>query len=248
MSLVGIETLWAIRSAALASPHPNADRTFCPSDGVWSTEWHYCPPVSADPSTLAEPLRTALAGLMQEAAQRGATVTVVSARRSRDQQIALRRANCGPTDDDIYRKPSMQCTPPTAVPGTSEHEKGRAVDLGGDLDVVAQLAPKYGLVATVPGEPWHYEHQSTARGGAPELEIGPGVSPGALIGAGVNLGANVVGGVAGGVAGGLESLGNLASAVTSARFWLRVLAVLAGGALIAVGFVGLGLDLRGGAA
>jgi len=48
--------------------------------------------------------------------------------RSADQQIATRRNNCGPTNYDIYEKPSSQCSPPTARPGRSQHEQGLAID------------------------------------------------------------------------------------------------------------------------
>ena len=46
-----------------------------------------------------------------------------------DRQIELRRQNCGPTHEDIYEKPSRECTPPTARPGRSMHERGLAVDV-----------------------------------------------------------------------------------------------------------------------
>ena len=44
------------------------------------------------------------------------------------QQIALRRAHCGSSDYAIYQAPSSACSPPTARPGTSMHEKGLAID------------------------------------------------------------------------------------------------------------------------
>lgn len=44
-----------------------------------------------------------------------------------------------------------------APPGHSNHEKGIAVDLGGDLDLAAKLAPQFGLYAPMSWEPWHYE-------------------------------------------------------------------------------------------
>ena len=48
--------------------------------------------------------------------------------RTREEQIALRKKYCGPTDFDIFEKPSSQCTPQVARPGTSNHEKGLAID------------------------------------------------------------------------------------------------------------------------
>lgn len=44
-----------------------------------------------------------------------------------------------------------------APPGHSNHEKGIAVDLGGDLALAAQLAPQFGLYAPMSWEPWHFE-------------------------------------------------------------------------------------------
>lgn len=81
-------------------------------------------------------------------------VTITSGFRTRAQQIQARKDNGCP---DIYDAPSSACKVPTARPGESQHEKGLAVDFGGDLALVAQLAPQYGLRATVKGEPWHYE-------------------------------------------------------------------------------------------
>lgn len=48
-----------------------------------------------------------------------------------------------------------------AQPGDSNHEKGAAVDLGGDLSVIQQLAPQFGLAAPMAWEPWHLEMGST---------------------------------------------------------------------------------------
>ncbi len=48
--------------------------------------------------------------------------------RSTESQIALRRAHCGPTYYDIWLKPAGACSPPTAIPGRSLHEQGRAID------------------------------------------------------------------------------------------------------------------------
>lgn len=44
-----------------------------------------------------------------------------------------------------------------APPGRSNHEKGNAVDFGGDLKLVARLAPGLGLHQPLSNEPWHYE-------------------------------------------------------------------------------------------
>jgi peptidoglycan hydrolase-like protein with peptidoglycan-binding domain len=87
--------------------------------------------------------------------------------RTRDQQIALRIAHCGGnTHYNIYEKPSSQCSPPTAPPGYSNHEKGLAIDFtynGQGIEThsnpgyiwLANNAEKYGLY-NLPSEPWHW--------------------------------------------------------------------------------------------
>lgn len=82
--------------------------------------------------------------------------------RSSSQQIALRAANCSPTEAD----PSVvACRPQTAPPGTSRHERGLAFDFTVDGSVLragspafawlTQNAESYGL-ENLPGEPWHW--------------------------------------------------------------------------------------------
>ncbi|MBO0925399.1 D-alanyl-D-alanine carboxypeptidase family protein [Cellulomonas sp. zg-ZUI199] len=85
--------------------------------------------------------------------------------RSPEQQIALRRAHCGPSDADIYDKPASACSPSTARPGSSRHERGLAIDFtsgGRSLSAgspayawLVQNAAAYGL-SNLPGEPWHW--------------------------------------------------------------------------------------------
>jgi hypothetical protein len=54
-----------------------------------------------------------------------------------------------------------------APPGKSNHGKGIAVDLGGDLALAARLAPRFGLHRPMSWEPWHFE-PTNARGRSPE--------------------------------------------------------------------------------
>lgn len=44
-----------------------------------------------------------------------------------------------------------------APPGKSNHNKGAAADLGGDLELAHQLAPQFGLVFPMDYEEWHIE-------------------------------------------------------------------------------------------
>jgi hypothetical protein len=86
--------------------------------------------------------------------------------RSSDGQVATRRANCGTTDYDIYEKPASECHPPTARPGASMHEQGRAVDFTNNGKLVTSRddpawqwlkgnAGSYGFY-NLPSEPWHW--------------------------------------------------------------------------------------------
>jgi LAS superfamily LD-carboxypeptidase LdcB len=86
-------------------------------------------------------------------------------------QIELRIAHCGPTDYDIWEKPSSQCSPPTARPGRSMHERGLALDItcSGSLITsrsspcffwLAVYASDFGLY-NLPSEPWHWSTTGT---------------------------------------------------------------------------------------
>lgn len=86
--------------------------------------------------------------------------------RSTQRQIELRRANCGPTYYDIWIRPASTCSPPTAVPGRSLHEQGRAIDFTHNgrtitsrsnpgFQWLAANAASYGLF-NLPSEPWHW--------------------------------------------------------------------------------------------
>lgn len=86
-------------------------------------------------------------------------------------QISLRRAHCGPSYYDIYQRPASQCSPPTAIPGRSMHEQGRALDIksGGALITsrssaafkwLAANAAAYGFY-NLPSEPWHWSTNGT---------------------------------------------------------------------------------------
>jgi peptidoglycan hydrolase CwlO-like protein len=91
--------------------------------------------------------------------------------RDPSEQIALRRANCGTSDYAIYEAPSSSCSPPTARPGTSNHELGLAIDFtcggGGTLSSssgcfawLVDNAATYGLY-NLPSEAWHWSTDGT---------------------------------------------------------------------------------------
>ena len=89
--------------------------------------------------------------------------------RSTQRQIELRTQNCGPRYYDIFVKSSSECSPMTAVPGRSLHERGLAIDFyrrladGGTGEIAGTRAFKwlsrnaktYGLY-NLPSEPWHW--------------------------------------------------------------------------------------------
>ncbi|MCC6199008.1 M15 family metallopeptidase, partial [Candidatus Nomurabacteria bacterium] len=91
--------------------------------------------------------------------------------RSVDSQIALRKQNCGSSSYDIYQKPSNRCRPPTARPGASMHQSGKAFDIICNgvgfinvanrpntrtcFDWLRTNASRYGLY-NLPSENWHW--------------------------------------------------------------------------------------------
>ena len=81
------------------------------------------------------------------------------------QQIALRRAHCGSSNYAIYDAPATSCSPPTARPGQSMHERGLAIDFttGGrtltrgsaGFNWLQAHGAQYGLY-NLSSEPWHW--------------------------------------------------------------------------------------------
>ena len=80
-------------------------------------------------------------------------------------QVRVRRSNCGSSSYSIYQAPSSSCRPPTASPGTSQHERGLAIDFtsggsalssgGSGYSWLKANASRYGF-HNLPGEPWHW--------------------------------------------------------------------------------------------
>jgi hypothetical protein len=85
--------------------------------------------------------------------------------RSYQEQIALRRSNCGTSNYAVYQMSPSQCSPPTARPGQSMHEVGLAIDftIGGStlrsgtpaFSWLVNNAATYGF-HNLPSESWHW--------------------------------------------------------------------------------------------
>ncbi len=86
--------------------------------------------------------------------------------RDPQQQIELRKQNCGTSNYAIYEMDPTRCTPETARPGSSKHEVGLAIDFTYNGQIIrsrsnpgfvwlAANAGSYGF-ANLPSEPWHW--------------------------------------------------------------------------------------------
>lgn len=123
-----------------------------------------------DIGQLAEPLRSRLATMM---ADLGGLV-LVSGYRDAGRQWDLRRERCP------GRECSRSCKgyPTTALPGSSNHQRRTAADIGGrNLAAANRVKAAYGLHTPVPGEPWHFEAHGTPTrkirpyGGTPPMVV-----------------------------------------------------------------------------
>ena len=105
-------------------------------------------------------------GRMLEAAEADGIVFSGGGYRSSNSQVELREAHCGSSEYDIYERPASQCSPPTARPGSSMHERGLAIDFTYNGSVItSQSSPgyqwlrghasRYGLY-NLASEPWHW--------------------------------------------------------------------------------------------
>ena len=81
--------------------------------------------------------------------------------RSSARQIQLRTINGCP---DVYTSSPSSCRVPTAIPGTSNHERGLAIDFdncsyrgSACYNWLARNAAGFGLY-NLPSEPWHWSH------------------------------------------------------------------------------------------
>jgi hypothetical protein len=96
----------------------------------------------------------------------GVSLAGSSGWRDPQRQIELRMAHCGTSQYAIYEMPSSQCSPPTARPGSSNHEKGTAIDFRCNGGSFYNGSPcwnwlsannGFGLI-NLPSESWHWSH------------------------------------------------------------------------------------------
>ncbi|MDH3301550.1 MAG: D-alanyl-D-alanine carboxypeptidase family protein [Acidimicrobiia bacterium] len=86
--------------------------------------------------------------------------------RDHQAQIRLRKSHCGTSNYAIWQMPASQCRPPTARPGASMHEQGKAIDFTyGGRAIGTRSSPGYKWLAAnassygfynLPSEPWHW--------------------------------------------------------------------------------------------
>lgn len=115
--------------------------------------------------TVATEIADELEGLLAAAEADGITFGG-GGYRSSDSQVALRQAHCGSSDYAVYEMSPSQCSPPTARPGQSMHERGLAVDFTYNGRVISsRSSPGYQWLAAhagsygfhnLPTEPWHW--------------------------------------------------------------------------------------------
>lgn len=81
-------------------------------------------------------------------------------------QIRLRKAHCGTSEYAVWEAPPSACRPPTARPGSSNHERGLAIDFTDDGRSINDRssagylwlkanAAEFGFF-NLPSEPWHW--------------------------------------------------------------------------------------------
>jgi hypothetical protein len=87
--------------------------------------------------------------MKRTAASEGVRITLTSAWRSYQEQKYLY---------DNQNKPGFN---PAAAPGTSKHEFGLAIDVANGIPWVTRHGSRFGWIATVPGEPWHFEYNGS---------------------------------------------------------------------------------------
>lgn len=109
-----------------------------------------------DVGELVEPLRSRIFTVIHDA---NGGLVLVSGHRSPWQQYMLRVERVGAARAFDRNYPG---SPRTAIPYSSQHQKGLAADMGGTaLYWLRDHAAEYGLKRTVASELWHYEAVGT---------------------------------------------------------------------------------------
>ena len=120
--------------------------------------------------TVASSVADRVRGLLNAASADGINLTGYGYR-DFNAQIALRRQNCGTTQYAIWEMPPDACSPPTARPGYSYHERGIAIDFMANGRFInsrsnpgfiwlAANAGRFGFY-NLPSEPWHWDTRGT---------------------------------------------------------------------------------------
>ena len=120
--------------------------------------------------TVASSVADRVRGLMNAASADGISLSGYGYR-DFNTQIALRRQNCGTTQYAIWEMPPDACSPPTARPGYSYHERGLAIDFMANGRFInsrsnpgfiwlAANAGRFGFY-NLPSEPWHWDTRGT---------------------------------------------------------------------------------------
>lgn len=159
------EAATAARNVSAAYARAFANRQAVPGcDGVVAS-------VPKEATTVVKGFRVhqcveyAVQRLVTEAAKSGVTLKGHSFR-DIERQVELRKINCGTDDYSIWQKPSRECSPATAVPGRSQHERGLALDFAGqDGRVISKDGPEFAWLSAnaryfgfsnLASEPWHW--------------------------------------------------------------------------------------------
>lgn len=111
------------------------------------------------------------AALRQLIAASGGRIWIVSGHRDSKRQAQLYA-------DAVKKYGAAKASHYVAPPGHSNHEKGIAADLGGDLNLAHQLAERFGLHFPMPWEKWHIEPVGSREQSSPlAYTYPPGVAP-----------------------------------------------------------------------
>lgn len=110
-------------------------------------------------ATLSVAVMPSYQRMVNAAARDGITLAPIGSKstfRTLADQLSLRVENGCP---DVNTSPPEACRIPTAIPGTSKHERGEAIDFvlaGGAQGWLQANALRHGFVGNVPNDPVHY--------------------------------------------------------------------------------------------